>query len=302
MAGEPKPAPGAIRVSRLLVVTATTNLDRARPCLESWVRTASERFVLVVILNGCAKPETVTIDGVACAWRWSPKYLGSVPAFHFGVDAALSMLLRQGTPPLAPIVACLHDDLEIREFGWDQKVITHFAHHPSCGLLGFGGAVGLGAIDLYVTPYNPMQLARIGFRSDLVDAEQHGVRSLLPERVACLDGFSQIGRQEFYDGKLGPAATIKLLPTPVRPWAYLDQHGFIHHFYDGALGCLAARACWEAWYLPVRARHLGGQTAVGDAGYQAWAKTQDAGGDRGFWEHAHEVGYELFRDVLPLRV
>jgi hypothetical protein len=267
----------------LAIVTASTNLTRAAPCLASWRDHAATAVQILVVENG-------TILG--------PPYLGTVPAFRTGV----SEMLEQSD---ADVIACLHDDVEILERDWDLKVLRHFTRHPGCGLLGFGGAIGLGDADLYQTPYNPMQLARIGFRSDLVDAEAHGARSLLPERVACLDGFSQIGRREFWEGHLTPAPFTQIAQAAsenLRPWAVLEDLGLKHHIYDGALGCLAKRYGWETWYLPVRCRHLGGQTAVGDPGYQAWAKTQHAGGDHGFWEDGHRIVYDAFRDVLPLRV
>jgi hypothetical protein len=272
---------------KLAIVTATTNPRRADACISTWGDTP-----LVIILNGVhdavAAAESTTI---AAHWIVNPEYLGTVPAFRLGVDYALEQTD-------ADVIACLHDDLEIHETEWAEKVLRHFERYPSCGLLGFGGAVGLGDADIYQKPYDPMQLARIGFRSNLVDAEQHGMRSLLAERVACLDGFSQIGRRTFWLGANPP------LPDDGarRPWTVLEQGGVTHHFYDGLLGCLARRYGWGAWYLPVRGRHLGGQTAVGDPGYQAWAKEQHVDGDHGFWEYAHRWGYDNFLDVLPLRV
>ena len=259
---------------KLWVVTATTNAFRSASCLASW-----GDVKIHVIGNG---PEVGT------------PYLGTVPAFRWGVDHVLE-------ETDADIIACLHDDFEIHEPNWATRVIRHFERHPQCGLLGFGGAIGLGDTDIYQKPYAPVQLARIGFRSNLDDAEVHGMRSILPEPVACLDGFSQIGRRTFWEGYLAGSAIGHVDKHP-RPWTVLEQLGIVHHFYDGALGCLARRYGWETWYLPVRAKHLGGQTAVGDAGYQEWAKTQTEGGDHGFWEAAHQKSYEAFRDVLPIRV
>lgn len=261
---------------KLAIVTATTNPERAERCVESWRRTAMGDYKLFAIYNGFGEYP----------------YLGTVPAFRKGVDDAL----QAG----ADVIACLHDDFEIHDQGWNVRVLRHFERHEKCGLLGFGGAIGLADTDIYQKPYAPMQLARIGFRSNLVDAEVHGMRSLLPEPVACLDGFSQIGRREFWDGQIRPEGDRSGYLT--RPWKYLEDLGMVHHFYDGALGCLARRQGWETWYLPIRGRHLGGQTAVGDAGYQEWAKTQTPGGDHGFWETAHQKAYEAFRDVLPIRV
>lgn len=186
------------------------------------------------------------------------------------------------------------------------KVARKFTQQPACGLLGFGGAIGLGAQDMYEKPYDPMSLARVGFRSNLVDAEVHGIRSLLSEKVACLDGFSQIGKRQFWEGfQHLQVHTVQNLLQPdhsKRPWHVLSSLGIQHHLYDGLLGAIAARYGWETWFVPIRCRHLGGQTAVGDQGYQVWAKTQVEGGDHGFWEASHKAGYEGFKDVLPLRV
>lgn len=264
--------------SPLVVVTATTDERRAALCMHSWRAQATGDVRYHTVINGLAGD-----------------YYGTVPAFRRGIDDALALY------PEAELFACLHDDVEILEDGWDVTVRQYFARHPSMGLAGFGGAIALGSDDLYQTPYDPMQLVRSGFRSNLVNAETHGGRSLLAERVACLDGFSQIGRRDFWegaDGRTGDPAKTYL----ERPWTVLESLGFVHHFYDGALGCLAARYGWETWYLPIRCHHYGGQTAVGDPGYQRWAAAQVPGGDQGFWTEAHRLGWTHFRDVLPLRV
>lgn len=262
---------------RLGIVTATTSMARSATTISGWMDHAGTHPRLEIIFNGMGTP-----------------YLGTVPAFRQGVDALLKV------EPALDVIACLHDDVDIAEHEWDWKVLRHFEREPKCGLLGFGGAIGLGSSDLYQTPYNPMQLARIGFRSNMPNAEVHGIRSLLPERVACLDGFSQIGRREFWEGVL--RVSDRAHGYGPRPWTFLEDHGVVHHFYDGMLGCLARRYGWDVWYLPIACQHFGGRTAVGDAGYQDWAKTQHRDGDHGFWEQAHLIGYEQFRDVLPIRL
>jgi hypothetical protein len=290
-------------IPRLAIVTATTNLERARPCLESWVRMAGldPKPLIFIILNGIDLPTEVMIHGAQVAWLARPDYLGSVRAFRIGVDAALEGPFD--------VIACLHDDFEIVEPGWDQKVLQYFSRHPQMGLAGFGGAIGLGAEDMYRKDYDPMSLARQGFRSNLVDAEVHGVRSLLVEQVACLDGFSQIGRRDFWRGIWSPdkiaadRGSTQASRAVARPvWEELEALGIVHHLYDSLLGAIAARHGWQTWYIPLRAQHHGGATAVGDPGYGDWAKAQIEGGDHGFWEAAHRIGYDNFRDVLPLRV
>ena len=272
------------RVIPLQVVTASTNLVRARACLESW-----GGVPIHVILNGGATFDEETRFAFPAMTVTTVKdYLGVVPAFRLGVDYALGAG--------AEIIACLHDDVRIDDIDWSARVYGAFQDNPKIGLLGFGGALGVGDDDLYQTPYKPEQLARKHFRSNLSDAETHGIRSLRRERVACLDGFSLIGRREFFQGyRFGGREDDP-------PFAHLADLGMIHHAYDGAMGCHAARLGWETWYLPIACHHYGGQTAVGDPGYQRWADRQRSGGDRGFWLEAHKLWYEEYRDVLPLRV
>ena len=274
----------------LVVVTASTDPERAKPCIRSW---GGMSFVGVVNGRPCTpqpKPEGEAEGELVRSWLLSPEYLGTVPAFRLGVDYAL-----EHTD--AEIIACFHDDVEILDPEWQQKVTRLFERHPACGLAGFSGAIGLGDADLYTTPYNPMHLARIGFRSNLVDAEVHGIRSLLSEQVAVADGFSQIGRREFFEGLRRDSGR-----EGDKPWTLMEDLGVRHHCYDAMLGCCAKRLGWETWYLPISCRHYGGQTAVGDREYQAWAKKQVPGGDQGFWQAAHKICYDTFNDVLPLRV
>ena len=271
---------------RVVVVTATTNINRAAACLSSWGPTPK-----VIVRNGPPDISTSWQAHVANAEVIEQQeYLGTVPAFRLGVDAALERF------PDAQVIACLHDDVIIRDEDWASKVGWLFQRKPECGLAGFSGAIGVGAQEIYQAEYKPMQLARIGFRSNLDDAEVHGIRSLLVEQVACGDGFSQIGRREFFEGKTRAGAEVPA------PWTLLEELGVVHHAYDSFMGCLAARYGWATYYIPIRCKHLGGQTAVGDAGYQAWASAHVKGGDAALWEQAHRIFFDNAVDVLPLRV
>lgn len=286
---------------RLAIVTASTNLWQAASCLRSWKANAVTNPDLFLLLNGPrALEDRQTIEpALRTDLQWvgmtlvASQYLGTVQAFQQGTTLALEHS--------ADIIACFHDDVHIGERGWDDQVLEHFRRHPRCGLAGFGGAIGLGDDDLYRKPYNPMSLARKGFRSNLDEAEKHGIRSTLPEKVACLDGFSQIGRRAFWRGERSGAKLGSLI-TDASPWQQILDQGIYHHFYDGCLGALAARAGWETWYLPIRCHHYGGRTAVADAGYRAWADAQIPGGDQGYWEQSHQHAYQWLQDVLPLRV
>ena len=277
-------------VPALVVCTATANLAEALPRLDRWRSLGAFEWPLVIVENGTVT-DTKLSDGRFLIDR-TPHFLGSVGAMARAVHC---VRLAYGTA--TEILVALHDDVEILEEGWDAQVLDLFASNAKCGLAGFSGAAGLGSDDIYQTPYDPMQLARQGFRSNLVDAEAHGRRSFRTERVVCHDGFSLIGRASWW--LWGQDSRRRGLGTP---WDQLRQVGMQHHGYDSALGLLAHLAGWESWYLPVKCQHLGGRTAVANQDYQAWAQQQVEGGDQGFWQEAHRALYELGRGTLPLRV
>lgn len=287
-------------LDRLAVVTTTLDPDRAVECLESWSRRATYRFQAVTVWSGRGS-QALGFEGTAdygCQHLIvASEILGVVPAFALGVAKALSLG--------AEIIACFHDDLLIEEDAWDQYVLSWFDLHPGCGLAGFGGGTGLADADIYQKRYAPYQLARQGFSSNMRDAEQHGRRVEYPIKVACLDGFSQIGRRQYWRGSSlrdveSPHAGEKpLVPNLFQTMA---EWGLVHHAYDAALGAWAKRLDWDVWMLPIACHHFGGRTAVGDPRYAEWAESIVPGGDKTFWELAHKEVYERFRDVLPIRI
>lgn len=225
----------------------------------------------------------------ACLASWASRAAYDLPLYvvanHFGVVPAFAEGVAQAFADGAEAVIALHDDVRIDHRDWD--VLVQAQLDAGVKFAGFGGATQLGSAELYQTPYHPMQLARGGFVSNMQDAEAHGRRSQQPVRCVCFDGFSQIGTKDWF----GAA------------WQRLAEAGIQHHFYDGMLGCLAARMGKQPGVMiPVACHHFGGRSAVGSQAYQAWAKNQIAEGDQGFWLQSHLWGYEEFMDVLPLRV
>jgi hypothetical protein len=268
-------------------VTASCSLERDADCLTSWQARARYTWPTYIVLNAPdAKDQVDRWQSTFSQVLWVPEYKGVVPAFALGIEAGL----RAGMQ----IIAALHSDVLVEEDDWDAKVWEWFNRNPRCGLAGFGGGTGLGSLDLYTTPYDPMQLARVDFVSNLRDAEAHGRRSRRPERVACLDGLSQIGRATFWKGQ--PAR------YPGNLFTQMQTMGITHHGWDSMLGVFAAKAGWETWMLPIAAHHFGGRTAVGDQGYHEWAEQQAAGGDQAFWQQAHRIFYLYGKGILPIRV
>src|SRR5271170_2308152 len=117
---------------RLSIVTASVDPTPTRQFWESWSTQASGTFEAFMVVQG---PTHYEIPGFNILW--SPEILGPVPAFARGI--------RHADGLGADIIACLHTDVRIDEKGWDQRVLRFFQLHPKCGLLGFGGGLGLGS-------------------------------------------------------------------------------------------------------------------------------------------------------------
>ena len=274
---------------KLAVVVATTQPTKTRRWWESWRRNSVGSWQAVVVWGGRTSPywhagnvaevaqglAGLVGDGdhVLAAEAW-----GVVPAYLRGIEVAKGLG--------ADVVACFHDDLGILESGWDYRVRQLFEDYPECLLAGFSGARGAGRGDIYREPYDPYQLARQDFFSNMRDAEAHGRRVTEVRRMACCDGFSLIGRVDFM----------------LRSFRRLSQLGVVHHAYDTALGAFCRREGGEAWFLPVACHHEGGQTAVGDPRYEEWARRLHPEGDRRIWLDAHAALYEELRGVLPFEV
>lgn len=280
---------------KLVVVTATLAPARTRQYWETWSdpeQCSGCGPEQVWVCSGCGDSsgyeEHHGVDALAGGTPrcliFKKEVLGVVPAFALGVRRAV-----QEDPD---IIACLHDDVALPKY-WDERVKEFFQLHPRAGLLGFGGALGIGTSDWdysgpapHTTKEVVKALARHDFLSNMKEAEAHGRRWYSPRPVAVLDGFSLIGRTEFM----------------LNSWNFLESLGLIHHAYDSAFGLLARRAGWETWLLPLAVHHAGGATAVGNPKYGDWARTQHIAGDAGFWWDAHLKVYEEFKKELPFRV
>lgn len=186
----------------------------------------------------------------------------------------------------ANLLAFIHDDVEIHDQDWKEQIEDFFAAHPECGMVGFGGALGLGTRDLYKRPYDYKQLARIHFISNLTDAEEHGHRSTAPYKVVVLDGFSQIISRVAY--------------KDVGGWYAVKKLGITFHMYDAAMACLLAEKGWSVWMLPISCTHHGGRTSCSKE-YDQWLHSQGINGDQEVHEKAHRIIYDRFRNILPLR-
>lgn len=251
--------------------------------VKSWLETAALDHVLVVAFDGkdCYDEEEIpryTNRRVVVAQEkggpvatmqaaWSSIQLGEMAGSVSRTECPL---------------AFIHDDVIIRDIGWDERALREFAD-PTVGVVGFGGATGLGHPQIYQIPYELPQLARHGYASNVDDWRTHGGHFEGSRDVAVLDGFSLIVRRELMD---------KLVRWPV------DK--LVFHNYDFWLCCMARRLGYRVRQVGVRCHHLGGRNSTRPR-YNGWLQERLGKTDSDVHREAHEFVYEEFRDVLPVR-
>lgn len=143
------------------------------------------------------------------------------------------------------VIAILHNDVAMLEFGWDQRIIDTFKQDPTIGLAGFLGAEAIGSTG-----------GRQNTWSNLVEAEIHGSRESGNREVMMFDGLSLIGRREMFE-KVGG----------------FDQRYSFHHFYDRDISLASHAAGYRNMLIGVYCHHLSGITANRPE-YQEWISQQ----------------------------
>jgi hypothetical protein len=218
------------------IVVATLEWADYEKCIESWIDTSETSWGKFIIVRG--KP--------------------ILEAYQEGFENSTADIIFYG-----------HDDLLIFENGWDRRVLKEF-EDPTVGMVGFGAGLGFGSKDLYKTPYQLPQLGRNRFRSNLVNAEDHGERFTGECDAACVDGFAMFIRRSILEKINGFP-----LGTPVS-----------YFCYDMALSAEVRRQGYRTRLVGVSCNHLSGKTA-------SMVQLKD--------DHAaaHLWLYENYKDVLP---
>lgn len=276
--GHPKPLKEPFPRIRLCIVTATPELLYESVMFAA--ENASRGFGLHIFANECS-PALDRFDHPSILFT-------TIQEVEENVGCTLGMhgiWERQLHGKLDPddIVVYIHDDLNILEKGWDERIRRLFLNCPQAMLAGFGGAQQLGDVALYKRPYELSQLARYRFGSNMVTAKNHGRLVTEEEQVATLDSFTLILRARFLD-ELGG-------------W---DWWPYPCHNFDNAVSCEVRKRGYQTWLIPVHCHHKGGETSCRPM-YQDWAKKK-FGGDAKVHADSHVLLYERYRGVLPVIV
>lgn len=191
-------------------------------------------------------------------------------AFRMDVVDAYQMLYEKSD---ADILFYGHDDLKILEPGWDKRILAEF-EQSNVGLVGFAGAPGHGHPMMYKQPFHVSSMGRVGFKSNMRDAEMHGARFTGSCEVSVLDGMAMAVRREVLEKAGG--------------WPIGTEIGYFA--YDFWACCVTRRLDYRIRLVGVSCEHLGGRST----GLNPNLKVNH--------EEAHRYIYDKFRDVLPAMV
>ncbi len=287
----------------LTVAIATCQPELLYRSLRAAARLIHGTVDLVVFGNGCQ------IDPLGIPAPFCLVGADWVPA-NIGVPRAMDQLWRmariaQGRlPPEQHVVAYVHDDLFMREDGWNARIASTFANDDGVMLAGIVGAPGLGRDEIYRDPYEFWHLSRcIATWSNLANAEVHGERITDEREVVFVDGVAMFVRGSLLE--------------KVNGWAWWPEQ-FVHHTYDYGLSCMVRRHGGRVRVIPLAAFHgvsevpwaegmiipeENGGGHSGTYGSPFYTDLADKlGGDTAVHRGGHRWVYDEFRDVLPLRL
>lgn len=220
----------------------------------------------------------MTIVLAVATWR-QPEWLRCVTSWNCPYVLAENMDIVPAYQKMfeslhdADVIGYVHDDLVCLEYGWQERVLAEF-EDPHVALVGFAGAPGQGHPLMYQVPYHHASMGRVGFRSNMANAEIHGQRFSGSCNAAVLDGLAIFVRRNFLRD-IGGWPT----GTPVSYFMYAEW-----------LCCMARRHGKKIRVAGVACDHLGGRST---------GLNPNLNPD---FEAEHRYIYEEFRDVLPARV
>lgn len=188
-----------------------------------------------------------------------------------------------------PVLAYIHDDVQIFEPGWDLRVLKEF-EDESVGLVGLGGALGHGRPELYRVPYHLPDLARQNFLSNMRSWQQHGGRETGARDVAVIDGFAGFVRRSVLDrwrhGVEEAEQDFTRFVTTGFPFGVPVGYYMVWE----NLCCEVRRQGYKIRLVGIDCEHIGGRTSVMHGAVDS------------NYEEEHKYFYDQNRDMMPYRV
>ncbi len=172
------------------------------------------------------------------------------------------------------VIAILHNDLYVFEYGWDKRVLNEFEADDKLGLLGFLGSRAVGITG-----------GRQFTMSNMIEAEIHGERITDARSCVIFDGMSLIGRKKMFQEVGG-----------------FDLGYTYHHFYDRDISMKSFTSGWNNKTIGVLCHHKSGVTA-NRADYQTWIdkkmETSNFTGDKASYDRSEAYFINKWKKFLP---
>ena len=264
------------------VIPVLNQHDVTEKVIESWFEKAKSRVEIVFIDNGSDEPlaEQPFIRRWAKCHRISvfrnQRNIGVYPTFQQGFGLAIT----------SPFIFYSHNDVEMVEYGWDEKLcrilrqLQQTGQKP--GVCGMFGAKGIGTPDIYKAPYDFTQM----MRWDCVTVDKMAGGPDRPiesdyEQVVVLDGFSLI--------------VSRMMVAEVMRGEFGHRKYPPHHMYDIRICVQSHLGGYRNFAVDIDCIHHGGVTST----REKWAEEFNST-DLKIHRLAHKVFYEEFRGKLPL--
>ena len=267
----------------IAVVPVLNQHQTTESLMESWFELSKSRIRVLFIDNGSDEP----LAEQKFIRRWSADHdirvhrnnenVGVYPTFQQGLE-----LTGNST-----FIFYSHNDLEMIEVGWDEKMNNILAElmwrQLNPGVCGMFGARQIGNSDIYQTPYHFTQLRR--WDCVTVPSMVHSDRMLMSnyERVAVLDGFSLIVRRQMIREVMNGRFDHANFPP--------------HHMYDQDICVTSHYGGFKNFAIDVDCRHHSGVTSCREKWAEAMSTT-----DQEVHLEAHRVFYDKWRGKLPVCV
>lgn len=269
-------------MSFTVVIPVLNQHEATMQYVQSWFNTAKSPFKLIFIDNGSTEP----LAEQPFAERWCREY--DVSIIRNDTNTGVYPTFQQGFEITdSDFIFYSHNDVEMKEYGWDDKLIrilSRLSSQHKVGVCGMYGAKGIGTPEIYRAPYHFTQLMRwdcITVESMAFTAERKIESDY--ERVMVLDGFSLIVSRAMVNKAMAGKFDYESYP--------------VHHMYDQDICVTSHYGGYNNYVLDIDCKHHGGQTST----KEKWA--EDLGStDLIIHRKAHEVFYKKWYGKLPIGV
>lgn len=191
---------------------------------------------------------------------------------NIGVLASMQEIYTQSK---GDVIAILHNDVYVLDYGWNEDVIAEFTKDEKLGLAGFLGARGIGKTG-----------GRMFTMSNMVEAEYHGERIQGVRDCIVFDGLSLICRRAMLESVGG-----------------FDQQYTYHHFYDRDISCASYFAGWHNKTIGIYFHHRSGITA-NRSDYGKWIAEKmnkpEGQGDLASYQQSEQYFIHKWSSKLPV--